>query len=475
MKNRIFLLILLVGQFAAYPATGPSFETYFTDGCLRFDYFHTGTAKEETFSVDETWKEPVWPGSRTNLIDTLNLGKYQLQVFDLKTNALIYSRGFCSIFGEWQTTGEALKGIRRSFSESVRCPWPKRPVKITLNSRDHDNMYRPVESFVIDPSHPNIRKEAGFTGIRTSAWMKNGDPGRKVDMVVLPDGYTKDEMEKFRKDADRLLNRLFEDEPFHSRKVDFNVWMVELPSGESGIDNPNAGVYRDNFFSCSFNSFESDRYMLTWDNKTVRRAASLAPYDEIIILANDKKYGGGGIYNLYATCSSDNPWSAYVFTHEFGHSFAGLGDEYYTSDVAYSEFYPLDVEPWEANLTVCKDKSKLKWRDMVEADVPVPTPWDKEIFDGHQAEYGKTRGDMQKSGVSQASIDSLTKVNDKWLAEHLKTRPYSGKVGSFEGAGYSSKGVYRPYIDCRMFSRSMTPFDPVCRREIERVIEFKTR
>ncbi len=475
MKRLIPFIILLIGQAAAFSASGPEFEAWFTDGCLRFDYFHTGTSKEEAFSTDETWKEPVWPGSRTNLIDTLNLGKYQVQVFDLKTSALIYSRGFCSIFGEWQTTEEALKGVRRSFSESVRFPWPKRTVKIILNSRDHGNVYRPVESFIIDPSHPNIRKEAGFTGIPVHAFMKNGDPSRKVDVVVLSDGYTKEEMEKFRKDTERLVNRLFEDEPFKSRKSDFNFWTVELASGESGIDNPNAGVYRDNALSCSFNAFESDRYMLTWDNKTVRRAASLAPYDEIIILANDKKYGGGGIYNLYATCASDNPWSAYVFTHEFGHSFAGLGDEYYTSDVAYSEFYPLDVEPWEANLTVCTDKKKLKWLDMVEADVPVPTPWDKEVFDRHQEEYGKTRGAMQKNKASQASIDSLTKANDKWLADHLKNGPNAGKVGAFEGAGYASKGVYRPYIDCRMFSRSMTPFDPLCRRAIERVIEFKTR
>ena len=475
MKNRISLLILLIGQAAGYPGTGPEYDAYFSEGCLRFDFFHTGTAKEECFSVDETWKEPVWPGSRTNLIDTLNLGEYQVQVFDLKTNALIYSRGFSSIYGEWQTTGEARKGVRRTFGESVRFPWPKRPVKITLNSRDRENVYRAADSFIIDPSHPNIRKETGFTGVRASAWMKNGDPGSKVDVVLLPDGYTREETDKFRKDVDRLVNRLFEDEPFRSRRTDFNVWTVELPSGESGIDDPNAGVYRDNVLSCSFNSFESDRYMLTWDNKTVRRAAALAPYDEIVILANDKKYGGGGIYNLYATCASDNPWSAYVFTHEFGHSFAGLGDEYYTSDVAYLEFYPLDVEPWEANLTVCTDKSGLKWRDMMEPDVPMPTPWEKETFDAHQAEYNKARAALRKSGVSQASVDSLVKVNDKWLQEFLKTRTYSGKVGSFEGAGYSTKGVYRPSVDCRMFSRSMTPFDPICRRAIARMIDFLTR
>jgi hypothetical protein len=475
MKKIALTIVAWVAAVRLCGQSGSAFDLHFTDGCMRLDYFHTGTDKEEVFSYDEIWREPFWAGSRTNLVDTLNLGSYQFQVFDAKTNVLIYSMGFCSIFGEWKTTDEAKNGVRRTFGESVRFPYPKRSVKVCIDARDRANVFREAWSFVIDPGHPNIRRETCFAGTPISVLFDNGDPKRKVDVVLLPDGYKKEEMWKFLKDASRLLAVLFDTEPFKSRKKDFNVRAVELPSDDSGIDNPLAGVYRANVFSCSFNSFESDRYVLTWDNKTLRKAASLVPYDDIILLANDAKYGGGGIYNLYATCASDSRWSEYVFTHEFGHSFAGLGDEYYTSDVAYSDFYPAGVEPWDPNITVCTDKSKLKWGDLVEPDVPVPTPWDKEAFDIHQAEYGKVRGILQKAKAFQTRIDSLTTANDQWLADFLKTRTYSGKTGAFEGCGYASKGLYRPFIDCRMFSRSMVSFDPVCRRSIERVIDFYSR
>ena len=474
MKKLLLALSLAIPNLL-FPVAGPGFDQYFTEGCLRLDYFHTGTDKDEFYSCDEIWKEPVWPGSRSNLIDTLNQGKHLFQVYDDKTGELIFSRGFCSIFGEWRTTDQARKGIRRSFSESVRFPYPKGPVRITISTRDKANIYREAWMFLIDPAHPNIRKEANYIGIRTSPLLDNGDPSRKVDIVILPDGYTDKQMRKFKRDASRLVAALFNDEPFKSRKNDFNVRIVEMPSGESGIDNPNAGIYRDNAFSCSFNSFESDRYVLTWDNQTVRKAAALVPYDQIILLANETKYGGGGIYNLYATCASDNRWSEYIFIHEFGHVFAGLGDEYYTSDVSYSEFYTRDVEPWEPNVTVCRDKSKLKWRDLVEQNTLVPTPWEKGAFDAHQMEYNKNRSALLTNGTSQTVIDDFISVNDQWIENFLGHQTNAGNVGTFEGCGYVSEGMYRPFINCRMFSRSKVPFCPVCRRAIEHMIDFNVK
>jgi hypothetical protein len=470
-----FRFLPLVFAASAVAQTGPAYDRFFTDECMRIDYFHTGTNKEEVFSLDEIWKEPVWPGSVKNLVDTLNLGKYQFQVFDVRTNQLVFSRGFCSVFGEWETTDEARSGLRRTFSESIRFPWPHNPVRVVVCARDRGNVYQEKWSLTVDPAAVNLRRDAAFSGLAASSLVKNGECSVKVDIVFLPDGYKKEEMWKFRKDVDRLVRIFFSTDPFRSRKLSFNVWTVELASGESGIDNPNAGVYRDNAFGCSYNTFGSDRYALTFDNKTLRKAAALAPYDHVVIVMNDKKYGGGGIFNLYAICAADDRWSEYVLVHEFGHSFAGLGDEYYTSDVAYTEFYPLDVEPWETNITTRPDKARLKWKDLVAADVPVPTPWDKETFDSHQAEYAKTRAGLSMTTVPQAGLDSLVASNDTWIVDFLSSRAHAGQVGAFEGCGYSAKGLYRPSVNCRMFTRGTSPFCPVCRKTIERVIDFHAK
>jgi hypothetical protein len=452
------------------------YDQYFTHCCMRVDIFHTGTSTEEIYSFDEVWKEPLWPGSRTQLIDSLNLGDSRVRVLNDSTGELIYSRGFCTIFNEWKTTPEAIKGLRRSFSESARFPWPKKPVRVCFDGRDRQTgEFIEKWSVTLDPAFVNWRRESAFSNVPNATLIENGDPSVKVDFVLLPDGYKENEMAKFRKDAERMLKTLFETEPYRSRKQDFNVRLVELASNESGIDDPNSGKSRDNALSTTFNTFETDRYALSFDNKTIRKAAARVPYDLVIILMNDKKYGGGGIYNLYSIGSTDNPWAEYVFTHELGHAFAGLGDEYYTSDVAYSDFYVPGLEPWDPNVTQCTDKSLLKWRNLVADNVPVPTPWDKDAYDSHQEEYNRTRKEMKTRVTSKGAADSLSKVNDQWTGEFLKTRTFSAYVGAFEGAGYSSKGLYRPAIDCRMFSKTMAPFCPVCNRAIRRAIESLTR
>jgi hypothetical protein len=453
-----------------------AYDSHFTNCCMRLDYFHTGTSTEEFYSFDEVWKESLWPGSRTRLIDSLDMGESRFRVLDDSTGELLYSRGFCTVFGEWKTTVEAIKGLRRSFSESVRFPWPKKPVRVFLDGRDRaTGAWVEKWSVTLDPAFVNWRREKAFSNVPVTALMDNGDPSVKVDLVILPDGYRQGEMSKFRKDSERLLKVLFSTEPYRSRAKDFNVRLVEFASNESGIDDPNSGKVRDNAFSTTFNTFETDRYALSFDNKTIRKAAALAPYDLTLVLMNDPKYGGGGIYNLYSICSADNPWSEYVFTHELGHAFAGLGDEYYTSDVAYSEFYVPGVEPWDPNVTQCTDRTGLKWRDLVADGVPVPTPWDKDAYDAHQADYNRKRSQLKSQGAAKAAVDSMAKANDRWTLDFLKTRTYSTSVGAFEGAGYSSKGLYRPAIDCRMFSKTMAPFCPVCDRAIRRAIESLTR
>ncbi|MBN2286964.1 MAG: hypothetical protein JXI43_10985 [Tissierellales bacterium] len=475
MKNRHLSLMLILFTNSLLSQTGPAFEDHFINKTLRMDYVHAGTAVEEWYAYNELYQEPVWAGSMTNLVDTLNLGKYIFEVRDTQTDELLYSRGFCSIFGEWETTQEAIDGIQRSFSESVRFPWPKRTVTIIISSRDQYNDFQEDWVFTIDPAEPNIRKNIFYPNAKVTGVIDNGDPNQKVDIVMLPDGYTADEMDKFLKDTKRHLDILFSTSPFKERKKDFNVWAVEIPSNMTGIDDPQSNRYVDNVLSCSFNSFRTDRYILTWDNVTLRKVAALAPYDQIIVLINDSKYGGGGIFNLYSTCIADNEWSGYIFVHELGHAFGGLADEYYTSDVAYSEFYPLNVEPWEPNITVLLDENHVKWQELIEPATPVPTPWDKETYDRHQTEYNRLRLELRDKHVSQSKLDSLTAVNDQWVNQFLRNQAYWGKVGAFEGAGYASEGIYRPYLDCRMFTRSMTGFDPVCRRSIEKAIDFYTQ
>ncbi|MBN1783244.1 peptidase M64 [bacterium] len=465
----IFVLLTVIGLSAA----APHFDLYFHPRTMRLDYIHSGTGTTESFSFDDVYEESVWAGPVTRLIDDSNLGKYLFQVFDERTGTLIYSRGFCSIFGEWQTTEEAQK-INRSFSESIRFPWPRAGVKVTISTRNRENQFIEIWSVSLNPGEVNYRRNGTYSNVPVTPLFISGDIRNKIDIVILPDGYTKDQMKKFHQDAKRLVKTLFSTEPFLSGRDQFNVRCVDLPSNEEGIDDPQKTIYRDNALACSYNAFGSDRYILTYDNKTLRKIAARVPYEHVCILVNAQKYGGGGIFNLYTTCISDNEWSDYIFVHEFGHSFGGLGDEYYTSDVAYSEFYPQDVEPWEPNLTICTDPDRVKWREMIEPGTPVPTPWGKAEYDARQTAYMQNRKELKANKAPLSEIDRIRDENDRWIHDFLRNQPYWGKTGVYEGAGYASSGLFRPYIDCRMFSRSLTGFDPVCSRAIGRMIELYT-
>ncbi len=480
MENILKIKILTLFSFTVMIASGfaagqGEFDRFFDDKTMRMDIIHSGTATQEQFSEDGLYQEGVWPGSKANLIDTLNLGLYLLQIKDIRTNSLIYSSGFCSIFGEWRTTGEARQEKWRSFGESLRFPWPKSRVRVSIEVRDKKNVFRPLWSTWVDPSDKNTVKTVFFRSCGVIPILQNGDVHRKIDLVILPDGYTAGEMTAFRKDAKRFADTLLMESPFRERKTDFNISAVEAPSPESGISDPLAGRFTDNLLSCSFNSLNTDRYVLTLDNKTLRKLASRVPYDAVIILFNSSKYGGGGIYNLFMTCSTNNPWSGYILLHEFGHSFGGLGDEYYTSEVSYVDAYPLDVEPWEPNITALLDASSLKWKGSVEPGTPLPTPWEKDIFDQRRSDYQKLRRGPDGIQLPKARLDSLVRAQDRWEHDFLRSRNLWGKSGAFEGAAYASKGLYRPFIDCRMFSRSLTPFDPVCRKHVDKVMDFYTR
>ena len=446
-----------------------SLSTLAAPATMRIDYYHTGTAKEEVFSLDRIVIEPLpWAGNLSKSIDNTNLGKYFFEVRDQNTRQVLYSRGFASVYGEWETTDEA-KTIRRSFSESLRFPAPDAPAEIVLKKRDPKNAWVDIWSIAIDPKDIYIDRSKPVAPAPVLAIQKNGDPATKVDFLILGDGYTAGEAKKFENDARRLTEVLFATSPFKEHRNDFNVWAICPPSAESGISRPSTGVYHDTPLGASYDAFGSERYVLTFDNRALRRVAQFAPYEFIEVLANNRTYGGGGIFNLYSTVASDNAFSNYVFVHEFGHHFAGLADEYYTSSVAYAPASER-VEPWEPNATaLLGGRDLLKWHDLVSADTPVPTPWHKEEFETYSREIQKRRTQIRREKRPESEMEELFHEELAHEQAMFAKEKYNGKVGAFEGAIYEAKGYYRPEIDCIMFSRS-DRFCAVCRRAIERVI-----
>ena len=459
---------------AGEPAALADFDTLFTGKTLRFDYNHTGIATEEHVSLDEIRLEGDWPGSRTALVDDTGLGKYIFAVRDLETKRVIYSRGFCSIYGEWETIGEAKKGIWRTFHESQRFPEPRKKVQLELTRRSNDGAFKEIYSGVVDPSSRFVNRSPLNAPGEVIKIFENGPAKNKVDFLILADGYTAEDRKKFEADVRRLVEAMFKVEPFASNRGNFNVRALHIDSAREGITNPRGGKWNDTPLGLSFNAFDSDRYVLSYKNHAIRESAALAPYDMLLLLGNTAKYGGGGIFNLWSTCTADSSQAAYVFVHELGHSFAGLADEYYTSSVSYEDFNPPGVEPWEPNITALLDPKNLKWKDLVEAGTPLPTPWGQEGYDKASYAYQKKRKQLIDSKASTEEMEKLFSKVKKKTSPMLGSEKYAGKVGAFEGGGYRAKGIYRPETDCIMFTRNPKRFCRVCSRGLERVIRMYT-
>jgi hypothetical protein len=469
MRLTGFRLIVLV---AALAAMGAGFDDDFSGKTLRVDYDHTGIASEEHFALERVRVEGPWPGSRTQLIDTTNLGKYLVEVVDLGTNRLLYSRGFASIYGEWETTREARGGIWRSIPEAVRMPEPRRPFQLRIRKRRDDQSFGEVWSLTVDPASRFVdRAPVGSQDVWSIG--ETGDPAVRADLLILGDGYTLDQLEKFRADAERAAGALFSVEPFASRRGDFNVWAITKHSPGAGISRPRAGIFVDSPLGARYNTFDSERYVLTLDDRAWRDIAAAAPYDFVLLLVNERKYGGGGIFGLYSTAAADSAFAPYLVIHEFGHHFAGLGDEYYTSDVAYEEFGGAHVEPWEPNITALADPAALKWADLVEGSTPLPTPWNKDEYELMSRGSQQKRRDLRAAGAPEEELERLFEEERRMFTPMLNDEEeYGGKVGAFEGAMYEARGLYRPSTDCIMFTRDRVGFCPVCSRAIERVIDL---
>ena len=414
-------IVFVILVFCQSVSAQDVFHEFFEEKTLRFDYMHVGGFASESIVFDEMIEEPIWGGRKVNLIDTLNLGEYKFTISDTVTQSILYSQGYSTLFGEWRTTKKA-KEIARSFSGSVIFPYPKNPVNLTIYSRDRKNVYQEIFSFIIDPQNYFIKKKTNYF-YDVDTIMFSGNSLDKYDIVFIPEGYTEKNMDKFILDCNTLSEYLFNYKPFDSLKNNINIWAVKASSSDSLCDIPADDEWYNTLLNSSYYTFDSERYIMTTDYKRVRDVASNAPYDQIYILANSEKYGGGAIYNHYSLTVTNNPKFKEIFIHELGHGIAGLADEYGYDDT-FDDFYKKDVEPWEKNITTLVNFNE-KWKSMVETDTPIPTPDD--IY-------------------------------------------YSDIVGVFEGAGYVNQGVYRSSYNSIMRSLKGDGFNKVSQEALKEVI-----
>lgn len=423
-KTSLFSLLILL--FAAQNTRCNNrlqYDEFFTNDRLRIDLIFAGDYSEQMVFLSGVKKEGAWSGSRRNLVDHFRYGEYYMELYS--GDQLIYSKGFCSLFQEWRTTDEA-KRTKKAFTLSQTIPYPKKSVTLSIYERcKKTGSFIELESFSIDPNHKsvNCEKENDFT---VRSLHNSGDPSEKVDLLFIAEGYTEDQMDKFISDAQRFTQYLFDIEPYKSRKQDFNIWAVESISKDSGPDIPQNDQWSNSVAGATFYTFDVDRYMTAPDHTQISKIASNAHYDIIYVIVNTDKYGGGGIYNFYGLSMSDGRSVAEVFVHELAHTITGLADEYYTSEVAYEDYYNLRLEPWEPNITTLVNFDK-KWKNMLSNKTPVPTP---DVIE------------------------------------------YENTLGVFEGGGYMAKGIYRPVHNCRMKANNAPAFCPVCQKAINDMIDY---
>lgn len=461
----LLLLACLLAASLVHAGAGTAPATY------RLDFFHTGGKGTEIFAVDRLRLEPLpWPGDAARADDGGQSGLYRYEVRDAD-GLLLQARGYASVFGEWVTTEEANQG-HRTFHESLRFPAPAKPgvVQLRLLKRDAEQKFQPVWETQLDTTDMFVDRSP-VAGLPLLAIEQHGPARDKVDLLLVGDGYTVDEcVAKFRKDAERMTAALFKQQPFTRRRADFNVWGLCPPAAETGISRPSTGMYRANPAGSTYDAFGSERYILSFENRALREIASNAPYEALVILANGATYGGGGIFGTYSTVAVDSVWADYLFVHEFGHHFAALADEYYTSPVAYAPVAKV-VEPWEPNVTALLDKDNLKWRALMARSTPVPTPWPKAEFEAYQRDVQARRKQIRAANRPEGEMDALFREEQAHETQMFSRERRRQAVGVFQGANYDAQAYYRSQLDCIMFTRNEVAFCRVCDAALERMID----
>lgn len=427
MLKKLFVSLAPVLFFSTVGTSQVTFSDYFENHTLRIDFELGGNDTLTMVFLKQMRQEPFWGGPVKNLTDPLGYGNFRYRVFDEASGRLIFEKGFGSLYEEWKATPEA-KQVSRTFYQAAVMPFPKHKIRFEIDERQWaDGSFRNIFKLSVDPSSYFILKEE-VPRVRHDKVYGQGTSSESLDVAVIAEGYTQDQMEKFRADVVRVMGYILEKPPFNRFRDKVNIYAVESPSQQSGPDVPGEGIYNSTVAGSSYYTFDVDRYLTTFDYKTLCDYAATVPYDQIYVLINSPRYGGGGFYNLYTACTSDNYLTPKVSMHEFGHGFGGLADEYYNTEVAGDEFYNLKVEPWEPNITtrVAFDR---KWGTMIDPSIPIPTP---------------------------------------------RVAEWKEKVGLFEGGGYVSKGIYSPAMDCNMKSNTPDTYCPVCQKAVEQRLLYIT-
>lgn len=424
MKKHILFLLCLI---AVSSTRAQVFADHFADKTLRVDYIFNGNASGQAICLDGLSALPTWAGRKHHLAELPLQGNGQIVMRNAASGKTIYTTSFSSLFQEWLETDEA-RNVTKGFENTFLLPYPLQPVEIEITLLDPRRNVRASMKHIVHPNDVLIEQKGNSHITPHKYLLHNDSPEKCIDVAILAEGYTLQEMQIFYEDADIACKSIFDHEPFKSMKKRFNVVAVASPSTDSGVSVPRLNEWKHTAFGSHFSTFYSDRYLTTSRVKAIHDALAGIPYEHIIILANTEEYGGGGIYNSYTLTTAHHPMFRPVVVHEFGHSFGGLADEYFYDNDVMTDTYPLDIEPWEQNISTQVDFA-AKWKDMLSENTPVPTP-----------------------------------------AEVSENYP----TGVYEGGGYSAKGIFRPAENCRMRTNEYPAFCPVCQRALRRIIEFYT-
>lgn len=424
MKKHILFLLCLI---AVSSTRAQVFADHFADKTLRADYIFNGNASGQAICLDGLSALPTWAGRKHHLAELPLQGNGQIVMRNAASGKTIYTTSFSSLFQEWLETDEA-RNVTKGFENTFLLPYPLQPVEIEITLLDPRRNVRASMKHIVHPNDVLIEQKGNSHITPHKYLLHNDSPEKCIDVAILAEGYTLQEMQTFYEDADIACKSIFDHEPFKSMKKRFNVVAVASPSTDSGVSVPRLNEWKHTAFGSHFSTFYSDRYLTTSRVKAIHDALAGIPYEHIIILANTEEYGGGGIYNSYTLTTAHHPMFRPVVVHEFGHSFGGLADEYFYDNDVMTDTYPLDIEPWEQNISTQVDFA-AKWKDMLSENTPVPTP-----------------------------------------AEVSENYP----TGVYEGGGYSAKGIFRPAENCRMRTNEYPAFCPVCQRALRRIIEFYT-
>lgn len=424
MKKHILFLLCLI---AVASTRAQVFADHFADKTLRVDYIFNGNASGQAICLDGLSALPTWAGRKHHLAELPLQGNGQIVMRNAASGKTIYTTSFSSLFQEWLETDEA-RNVTKGFENTFLLPYPLQPVEIEITLLDPRRNVRASMKHIVHPNDVLIEQKGNSHITPHKYLLHNDSPEKCIDVAILAEGYTLQEIQTFYEDADIACKSIFDHEPFKSMKKRFNVVAVASPSTDSGVSVPRLNEWKHTAFGSHFSTFYSDRYLTTSRVKAIHDALAGIPYEHIIILANTEEYGGGGIYNSYTLTTAHHPMFRPVVVHEFGHSFGGLADEYFYDNDVMTDTYPLDIEPWEQNISTQVDFA-AKWKDMLSENTPAPTP-----------------------------------------AEVSENYP----TGVYEGGGYSAKGIFRPAENCRMRTNEYPAFCPVCQRALRRIIEFYT-